>query len=90
MGDSDSCLRHLNDARDLVRIGSLGVDEPLVLCEYAKVLRKRGQPAEALDYLRRAATNARHSAKPSLRLTCLVALQIAKLHASNGKNRDGP
>ena len=88
MGDSDSCLRHLNDARDLVRIGSLAADEPLVLCEYAKVLRKRGQPAEALDYLRRAATIARHSAKPSLRLTCLVALQVAKLHASNGKDRD--
>jgi tetratricopeptide (TPR) repeat protein len=86
LGDSDACIRHLNDARDLVRIGSLGSDEPLVLCEYAKILRKRGQPLEALDYLRRAAAAAKHSATPNPRLTCLVAIQTAKLHASNGSS----
>jgi tetratricopeptide (TPR) repeat protein len=85
MGDSDACVRYLNDARDLVRIGSLFSDEPLVLCEYAKILRKRGQPADALDYLRRAAAAAKHSATPNHRLACIVALQTAKLHASNGK-----
>jgi tetratricopeptide (TPR) repeat protein len=84
LGDSDACVRHLNDARDLVRIGSLGSDEPLVLCEYAKIFRKRGQPADALDHLRRAAAAAKHSSTPSPRLTCLVAIQTAKLHTSNG------
>ena len=85
IGDSEASMRHLNDARDLVRIGSLGCDEPLVLCEYAKALRKRGQPAEALDVLRRAAAAAKHSAEPSPRLACIVGIQTAKLHASNGK-----
>jgi tetratricopeptide (TPR) repeat protein len=86
LGDSDACVRHLNDARDLVRIGSLGPDEPLVLCEYAKILKKRGQPLEALDYLRRAAAAAKHSATPNPRLTCTVAIQTAKLHAASGNS----
>jgi tetratricopeptide (TPR) repeat protein len=84
LGDSDACLRHLNDARDLVRIGALNSEEPLFLCEYARILRKRGQPAEALDHLRRAAAGAKLSAKPNPRLACLIAVQTAKLHAANG------